>query len=774
MSTTVDLEVKGPVSAEERFEYTNKYSGEALVFEPVADEVVTTLPFGNETASIDGLNTFDQSTIKIAEPERGFAIVEVADSDTAESLQTGLDIGSRSGNILPVMLDSEGNRRYFLPDELTVQFNDGVANIDALTTIEEQGSAVVEAHRTEGYFTISVPSNSGLFETIRTFSELSNVEFAEPSEIGIDDALAVVEDFPGASPLSELDFESDIDFDGFGEIEPIQEDDSVNEIASTSEASFNRLWGLRNFGQTVNGDSGRNDADIDGTLAWRITRGTPNVAVAVIDTGADLDHPDLQPQLVPQGAADWDFADPGDTVPTDSGSHGSHVAGTAVGASNTVGIVGVAPGSRLMPLRINLQAGMNANRADAINYVANRAAAHAATTQRYVINCSWRASGNITAIHRAIRRAVARNVVVIFAAGNSNRDMDAIPQYPGAYPEVISVGATDQSDRRADFSNFGSTVDVSAPGVNIFSSIPNNTHGFKDGTSMAAPHVAGLAALIWSRNETLSADEVREIIESTTDNIDALNPGFAGKLGTGRINAYRALRATPAPVRQANVLRQMDFPQDNAGSSTGLAFAPSFWFFWRGRRPALLFLTQQAGTEKVYFMNPLTGSIQHHVDPASNETVGSLAWHNNRIWMANVTTGSGAINQVNPYTGAVTRSISAPTGRGEGLAIDGNRVYYSTQNRIHVISMSTGSVLSSFVPAGGPSRALASGGGKLFIGHSTTGRISVLDATTRIVQAIIEAPGGGDRMVEGLAYDPSRRELFVANQSENRIYVIRA
>lgn len=787
MSTSVDLEGKRRVSVEDRFEYTNKYLDESVAFEAATDEVVASLPFGRETDSLEGLNAHDQSSIKIAEPERGFAVLEVTEGAETESLEAGLNAGAGAGfgNVLPVMLDSDGNRRYFMPDELTVQFNEGVSDADGLAAIEAQGSAVVEAHRTVGYFTVSVPEGKGLFESLRAYGELDIVEFAEPSEIGIDDALAVVEDAPsngtsGSGALSALDFESDLDLNGYAEADTVDkdraigEDRAVDEISSTSEASFSKLWGLRNFGQVVDGDPGTNDADIDGTLAWRINEGTPNVVVAVIDTGADLDHPDLAPQLLPQGAADWDFADPGDTVPTDSGSHGSHVAGTAVGASNGVGIVGVAPGSRLMPLRINLQAGMNANRADAINYVAGRAAAEAASDRRYVINCSWRASGSISAILRAIRRAVARNVVVVFAAGNDNRDMDTTPQYPGAYPEVISVAATDQRDRRAWFSNFGSTVDVSAPGVNIFSSVPNDSHGFKDGTSMAAPHVAGLAALIWSRNETLSAAQVRNIIESTTDNIDALNPGFVGKLGTGRINAYRALRATPAPVRQAEVLRTMDFPQDNAGSSTGLAFAPAFWFFWRGVRPALLFLTQKAGSERVYFLNPLTGTVGHSVDPAANDTVGSLAWHNGQIWMANVTTGAGSINRVNPYSGSMVGSLPAPTGRGEGLVHTGSRVYYSTQNRIHVLSPSTGNVVSSFIPPGGQCRSLAHGGGKLFLGDSAGGRITVLDAATRIEQAIIEAPGGGTRKVEGLAYDPVRAELFVANQSENKIYAIRA
>ncbi|MDH3300250.1 MAG: S8 family serine peptidase [Acidimicrobiia bacterium] len=765
MSAPVDLEGKKRVSAEAEYRYVNKYLDEEVSFEPSPDEVVTSLgPVTDETdeaAAFDAMRTNAGSNIKVVNAERGFAILEVATTEAAEALDADVTAAVPDANTLPVMIDGEGNRRYFLPDELTVQFADGVSDDEAEAIIRDANSTVVQKHRTAGYYTISVPEGEGLFATVRAFSDRDDVEFAEPSEVGIDDALD----------------DADLGDDVVGTIHDVDTDDfapdtPTSEAASTSEQFFNRLWGLDNRGQTILGTTGRFDADIDAPQAWRIETGNSRVVVAVIDTGADLDHPDLATRLTPQGAEDWDFADPADTVPQDSGSHGTHVAGTAVGSSNSTGIVGVAPGARLMPLRINLTAGMNANRADAINYVADLAAA--TPGRRFVINCSWRASGNIAAILRAIRRAVARDVLVIFAAGNDDRDMDVQPQYPGAYPEVMSVAATDQSDVRAWFSNYGFTVDIAAPGVNIYSSIPDDTHGYMNGTSMASPHVAGAAALVWSRNETLSANDVRRILEQSADNIDARNPGFEGKLGSGRLNAYRALLRTPAPVRRPRIIRQFDYPQDNAGSSTGLAFAPAFRYPWFRNQPALLFLTQQAGSERVYFLNTFTGSVRYSVDPVQNDTIGSLEWHDNQIWAANVTTGSGSINRIAPFGGSQVGSIPAPTGRGEGLAHDGRYLYYSTQNRIHVIDPATGSVRFSFPPPGGRCRALSIGGGKLFIGDGSTNRIRVLDAGTRIEQVAYEAPGGGSRQVEGLAYDARRRELYVANQSEERIYVIRA
>ena len=142
-----------------------------------------------------------------------------------------------------------------------------------------------------------------------------------------------------------------------------------------------------------------------------------------------------------------------------------------------------------MPLRVNLTSGMNQNRADAINYTAAQAVAHA--TRKYVINCSWKMNGDHAGVHNAIINAVNKNVVVVFAAGNANANIDVTPQYPAVYPEVIAVAATDQNDKRASFSNYGTKVDVSAPGVNTYSTFPDNTYTFLDGTSMASLMLPG-------------------------------------------------------------------------------------------------------------------------------------------------------------------------------------------------------------------------------------------------------------------------------------------
>lgn len=720
---------KPRVNPETEYIYTNKFSGKQIHFSPKSDEVMATFqPQPAEDMARDVMRATSLSVSQGIDLKRGFAVFQIKPSQDTQTATQTLTDRPEIANTLPVMIDDEGLTRYFLPDEFTVQFRQGISKEEAERIIQEKGSRILVEQRTPGYYTLAVPEGKGLFEILGEFSDLDEVAFAEPSEVGFNDALAYMPDDP----------------------------------------DFPKVWGLHNTGQAVNGVTGTVDADIDAVEAWDISRGDPEVIVAVIDTGADLNHPDLQANFLPQGAEDWDFADAGDSVPDDTDGHGTHVAGTIAAVDNTAGLIGVAPKCRIMPLRVNLTSGMNQNRADAINYVAAQAVAN--PNRRYAINCSWRMNGDHAGVHNAIINAVNNNVVVVFAAGNSNRDTDVTPEYPGVYPEVIAVAATDQQDKKASFSNYGTNVDVSAPGVNIYSAYLNDAYAFLGGTSMASPHVAGLAALIWSRNRTLTNQQVRQIIESTCDNIDAQNPTFVGKLGKGRINAFKALSATPLPPIGFQVLRKLKFPQQNNGSSTGLAFARRLRVAPR-LRPVLLFLTQQPFSENIYFLNPTTGDVLGQIDPINNETIGSLEWDGTNIRAANVTIGAGAINTINPSTGAQISSIPVPEGRGEGLAYDGTHLYYSTITRIYVINPVNGAVVRSFPPPGGDCRALAYGKGYLFSGNSSTGVITVFDVNTLAIRDTIPAPGIGTEKVEGLAFNPSNNELFIANQSENIIYV---
>ena len=485
------------------YSYVDKSTGRTASFAPKLDEAMVSFR-GSVTS--DDLNSVVESTplLSISKGynlDRGFAAVYVNSEEGMAAAADSLAATPEVASSIPVMIDENGASRYFLPDEFTVQFRPEISKETASRIIEEHGSSIVAEQRTPGYYTLAVPDGRGLFEAIREFSELEEVLFAEPSEAGFNDALAYIPD----------------------------------------DSDFGRLWGLRNTGQVVNGVSGTAGADIRVTEAWDVTRGDAEVIIAVIDTGADLDHDDLEANILPRGNEDWDFSDANDSVPEDDNRHGTHVAGTIAAVDNADGVIGVAPSCRVMPLRINLTAGMNQNRADAINYVAAQASAN--VNRRYVINCSWRMNGDHAGVRTAIQNAAGNNVVVVYAAGNDDVNTDNSPQFPGVYPEVIAVAALDQQDQKASFSNFGTNVDVAAPGVNIWSSVLAGSHGFLDGTSMAAPHAAGVAALIWSRNRNQTNHQVRQILESTCDNIDAANPGFVGVLGRGRINALAAVTA---------------------------------------------------------------------------------------------------------------------------------------------------------------------------------------------------------------------------------------
>ena len=769
------------VKREERYQYVDKSSGKSLTFTPAPDELVATFDESRPTEGIAALRSLDTAAVFATAPARGFAVLRTTDADAAVA---SLGDAAPVANALPVMIDNEGLRRYFLPDELTVQFNDSVTPDEAEDALLEIGAAIRRRQRTRGYYTVSVPEGAGLFETIVAISNRDDVFFAEPSEFGIDDALATRS--KSSPPVTESGHDVAEKIADLVRrwtpppqvMQPAIEED-VNPADEESDAQalptdndFGSLWGLHNTGQNVNGTLGTDDCDIDAPEAWVHEVGRRHVVVAVIDTGCDLDHPDLAANILARGTEDWDFADGPDKVPEDEDQHGTHVSGTVAALRNGSGVVGVAYGCWVMPLRVDLTTGMNQNRADAINYVADQAVLHAGS-RRYVINCSWRMNGDHAGVRNAIINANNKNVVVVFAAGNDNTNIDTTAKYPAVYPEVIAVAATDQRDQRAWFSNFGAKVDIAAPGVNIYSTVPDNGHTFMDGTSMASPHVAGVAALIRSKNPDLSNAQVRTILESSTDNIDAQNPTFVGQLGKGRLNALKALLNTPPRILPVTLVTSYPFPQQNAGSSTGLTYVARFPLPFHGMRRVLLFLTQRAGSEKIYYLNPANGVELGHVDPKANDTIGSLAWDGMAIRCANVTTGAGFINRINPITGFQVGSIPAPPGRGEGLEYVAGRLYYSTINRIFELDATTGVIVRSFPAPEGQSRSLTYGRGLLFSANSSAGRIIIFNPTTMSVRGVVLAPGAGANRAEGIAFDAARNLLYVANQSENRIYVLR-
>ena len=316
-------------------------------------------------------------------------------------------------------------------------------------------------------------------------------------------------------------------------------------------------------------------AKIEARGAWDVTQGDPDIVLGIPDTGVDWDHPDLEADVWlneaeingeervdddGNGYVDdyrgWDWVTGGylcdipggedcsvpDNNPMDFAGHGTHVSGIASAATdNGIGIAGVGFNCKIMALRIGWQA-TNGGGYVGMSFAAS-AFYYATDNGARGVNCSW-GSSNSGGLGAATTYAVNNGLIVISSAGNNNNDN---PSYLCGRSDVISVAATNSSDHKASFSSYGTWVDISAPGVSIRSTVFNNSYASYDGTSMSSPHVLGLAGLIWSAEPSLPTDEVISRIYDTADNIDDLNPGYEGLLGSGRINAYAALASMTMP-----------------------------------------------------------------------------------------------------------------------------------------------------------------------------------------------------------------------------------
>ena len=303
-----------------------------------------------------------------------------------------------------------------------------------------------------------------------------------------------------------------------------------------NDPDFNLQWNLH---QTSN-------ADINAPEGWykiynkfgRI--GDPNIIIAIVDTGVDYNHPDLSASMWTDSNSHhgYDFVN-GSDYPMDDDGHGTHVAGIAGATTNNgIGIAGVSWGCSIMAVKVlpAVGGGSYSDIADGVDYAVDNGVR--------VINMSLGGTANSLALENAINDAYDANVVIVAAAGNSADDLDVNSYYPACYDKVICVSATNSNDQYSSFTNYGSYVDVAAPGEDIYSTLCNNTYGYMSGTSMAAPHVSGLAALCLSNCPRLEPNEVKQCIIDAVDDL-----GTAGKddyYGYGRINLpYNCCECAP-------------------------------------------------------------------------------------------------------------------------------------------------------------------------------------------------------------------------------------
>jgi len=353
-----------------------------------------------------------------------------------------------------------------------------------------------------------------------------------------------------------------------------------------NDPDLGKLWGLRNTGQKdkekeARGPEGQPDPippqvgkagiDINAEKAWAITTGSKKVVVAIIDTGTDVKNPELHENLwVNEAEANgkpsvdddgngfvddiygYDFVNnTGDPSPKstkeEAGGHGTHVAGTIGAVGNDgKGVVGVNWNVSIMSLKFLSDAG-SGTLEDAL-----RAIDYATKMGAQIESNSWGGGGFSESLKDAIDRAAKKGILFVAAAGNDGVDNDQDPHYPANYDleNVVSVAAIDNqgqlgsyidpgNGQRTVFSCWGrKTVHLAAPGVNVYSTLPNKKHDAWSGTSMATPHVSGVAALLLSKEPTLTAVAIKDRLVNTVERMDTLR----GKtVSGGRVDAYKAL-----------------------------------------------------------------------------------------------------------------------------------------------------------------------------------------------------------------------------------------
>lgn len=323
--------------------------------------------------------------------------------------------------------------------------------------------------------------------------------------------------------------------------------------------------------------------------AWEILNSSDTIIVGVVDTGVDIDHEDLQENIFynlnemgldslgndksSNGIDDdgngyiddyvgWDFVGKDgqtqDNNPRPGNGHGTHVAGIiGAVANNGIGIAGVVPKIKILPIKAASDEPFNTFITKGYEGIL-----YAAIMGAKVINCSWGSESFGGLENDIIRAANFLGASIVAAAGNDGKYSDFAP---ASLNGVLSVAAVDSNDIKAGFSNYSSNVDLSSPGVKVLSTTPSNTYAAWDGTSMASPVAAGVVALARMNFPNLNYEQIYELVKKQSDDIDSLNPLFSGFLGSGRVNAFKALNCNPDTLRSIVLVSYSikDFDGDN-------------------------------------------------------------------------------------------------------------------------------------------------------------------------------------------------------------------
>lgn len=463
--------------------------------------------------------------------------------------------------LVGVLVASAASASEYQPGEVIVKYKDGTTRERTVMNSLYNDVGVVKVKRYRGIMKgleqLFLSENVKVEDAIADLERSDLVEYAQPNYIlrlfpnpaaaappipGLPSIPCIPGfDIPGCDPNAKipcfipgLPFPPGCD-DGGGlppEDRPKVEDAPAEVIPPVADPDLEKAYGIGKVGAPE---------------AWKEHRGDKKFVVAVIDTGVDYNHEDLSfnmwrnPNPTKDDIVGFDFVH-NDGLPFDDNEHGTHTAGTvgAVGG-NGKAISGVSQQVSIMALKF-LSGQGSGTTADAI-----RAIDYAVENGAKVLSNSWGGKGDDgnQALYDSIERAKAKDVLFIAAAGNDGTDNDGRdPAYPAAFDNdnLIAVAATDDRDQLASFSNYGKkSTDVAAPGVKVYSTTPKNGYTAHSGTSMACPHVAGAAALIWSKNPTWNYKKVKEVLMNSVDKLPALD---AKTVSGGRINVLKALRTT--------------------------------------------------------------------------------------------------------------------------------------------------------------------------------------------------------------------------------------
>lgn len=356
----------------------------------------------------------------------------------------------------------------YVPDELLVKVKSGVGAEDESALHSRAGAVAVDKNKVLGLTRVKLAAGTDMKKAMAEYRSSAAVEYVQPNYV-------------------------------------------YHALLVPDDPHYWRQWNM---------------PKISAEPAWDITRGNAGVVVAVVDTGVDLDHPDLAGNIV----SGYNFINPGGP-PQDDHGHGTHVAGISTAVTdNGVGVAGVAGGCRIMPVKVlnNVGEGTDFDVASGIQWAADNGAR--------IINMSLGGPDYSYALAEAVDYAYGKNVLLIAAAGNDG--LESI-LYPAALPHVMAVGATDSADSLASFSNYGDALDLVAPGVSIFSTLWDNSYTYLSGTSMATPHVAGVASLVQSLRPDYTNDQVENALKAGC--VDLGGPGWDPYYGCGRVDVLAAL-----------------------------------------------------------------------------------------------------------------------------------------------------------------------------------------------------------------------------------------